>query len=122
MKANLLANRNAIRGERQPIRNETYAAEQKGVNTSNDSANTIKQRIKDALKDNNNNTAVEKTEKEREAQQLQEVAIKPPIKRPFTLALIDKNSNIRLKSSIQRIGENILAGTYQSDQTLQAVI
>ena len=27
-----------------------------------------------------------------------------------------------MKSSIQRIGENILAGTYESDQTLQSVI
>ena len=62
------------------------------------------------------------TENEREAQQLQAIAIKPPIKRPFTLALIDKTTNIPLKSSIQRIGENILAGTYKSDQTLQAVI
>ena len=62
------------------------------------------------------------TKKELEKQQLPESAIKPPIKRHFTLALIDENSNIQLKSSNQRIGENILAGTYEFDQTLESVL
>ena len=54
--------------------------------------------------------------------ELQQLAIKPPVKRPFTIALIDKNSNNPLKSSIQRIGENILVGTYEHDPVLQTVI
>ena len=107
-------NRNAIRGERQPIRNENSAAEQKGEQTNSDAANGLKQTIKDALNENNYAaTAVEMTEREREEQQLQAIAIKSPIKRPITLALIDKNSSTPLKSSIRRIGENILAGTYE---------
>ena len=122
MKTNLLMNRNAIRGERQPIRIENSAAEQKGEQSNSDAANGLKQTIKDALNENNYATAVEMTEREREEQQLQAIARKPPIKRPITLALIDKNSNTPLKSSIQRIGETILAGTYKSDQTLQKVI
>ena len=85
MKTNLLANHNAIRSERQPIRNENSAAEQVSENTDNDAANELKQTIKDTLKSNNHNTAAEMTEKESEAKQLQAIAIKPPIKRPFTL-------------------------------------
>ena len=48
-KTNLLANRNAIRGEWQPIRNENFAAEQTCEHTSSDAANGLKQTIKDAL-------------------------------------------------------------------------
>ena len=118
MKTNLLMNRNAIRGERQPIRNENSAADQKGEQSSSDAANGLKQTIKNALNENN----FEMTEREREEQQLQAFAIKPPIKRPITSALLDKNSNTPLKSSIRKIGENILAGTYESDQTLQKFI
>ena len=54
--------------------------------------------------------------------EVQQLAIKPPVKRPFTLALIDKDTNMPLKSSIQRIGENILAATHQSYSLLQTVI
>ena len=55
--------------------------------------------------------------KESEVQQL---AIKPPVKRLFTLALIDKETNMPLKSIIQKI--DILAAIYESDSILQAVI
>ena len=79
MKTILLANHTTIRGERQTIRNENSAAEQASENTNNDAANGLEQTIKDSLKDNNHNTAVEMTENEREAQQLQAIAIKPPI-------------------------------------------
>ena len=57
-----------------------------------------------------------------ETRKLHELAIKPPVKRPITLALIDKNSNTPLKSSIQRIGENMLAATYDCDPLLQSII
>ena len=55
--------------------------------------------------------------KESEVQQL---AIKSPVKRLFTLALIDKETNMPLKSIIQKI--DILAAIYESDAILQAVI
>ena len=57
-----------------------------------------------------------------ETRKLHELAIKPPVKRPITLALIDKNSSTPLKSSIQRIGENMLAATYDCDPLLQSII
>ena len=57
-----------------------------------------------------------------ETQNLHELAIKPPVKRPITLALIDKSSSTPLKSSIQRIGENMLAATYDCDPLLQSII
>ena len=57
-----------------------------------------------------------------ETRKLHEIAIKASVKRPITLALVDKTSTIPLKSSIQRIGENILAGTYKHDPLLQSNI
>ena len=57
-----------------------------------------------------------------ETRKMHELAIKPPVKRPITLALIDKTSNTPLKSSIQRIGENMLAATYDCDPLLQSSI
>ena len=121
MKNKFLTNQNAIHGEQQPIRIESDTAEQKGESANNDAAATLKQTIKNTLTDIANNTAGTMSEND-EQKQLQELAIKPPVKRPFTLALVDKSSKIPLKASIQRIGENILAGTYESDQTLQTVI
>ena len=121
MKSNFLTNRNAIRGDRQPISSDFDATEQKSESANNDAAATLKQTIKDTLTEITNNTDGTMSEND-ERKQLQELAIKPPIKRPFTLALVDKSSKTPLKSSIQRIGENILARTYESDQTLQAVI
>ena len=121
MKNNLLLNRNAIRGDRQPIKSENDTAEQKSDCANDAAAATLKQTIKDTLSDNLNNTAAAMNEID-EQQQLQALAIKPPVKRPFTLALFDKHSETPLKSSIQRVGENILAGTYESDQTLQTII
>ena len=121
MKNKFLTNQNTIRGEQQPIKIENDTAERKGENANNDAAATLKQTIKNTLTDISNNTANTMNEND-EQNQLQELAIKPPVKRPFTLALVDKSSKIPLKSSIQRIGENILAGTYESDQTLQTVI
>ena len=44
------------------------------------------------------------------------------VKLPLTLALKDKNSTVPPKFSIQRIGENILAGTYEHDPLLQSII
>ena len=110
MKTNQLANRNAIRGDRQPIKNENNAAERKGLNANNDAANALKQTINDAFTDSNNQTAVKMTEKEREAQELQKTVIKPPIKRPFTFALIDKNSKNPLTSSIHSLGKTSSLG------------
>ena len=121
MKNKLLTNQNAIRGEQQPIKIENDTAEQKNENANNDAVATLKRTIKNTLTDISNNTASTMIEND-EQKQLQELAIKPAVKRPFTLALVDKSSKIPLKSSIQRIGENILAGTYESDQTLQTVI
>ena len=120
MKNKFLTNQNTIRGEQQPIKIENDTAEQKSENANNDAAATQKQTIKNTLTDISNNTASTMNENDEQIQ-LQELAIKPPVKRPFTLALVDKSSKIPLKSSIQRIGENILAGTYESDQTLQTV-
>ena len=57
-----------------------------------------------------------------EMHQLQERAIKPPVKRPLTLALVDKDSSTPLKSSVQRIGENMLAATNECDLLSQLVI
>ena len=57
-----------------------------------------------------------------ETQKLHELAIKPPVQRPITLALVDKNSSTPLKSSIQRIGENMLAAIYDCDPLLQSII
>ena len=57
-----------------------------------------------------------------ENRKLHEIAIKPPVERPTTLSFIDKTSTIPLKSSIQRIGENILAETYEQDRLLQSII
>ena len=122
MKTNLLDDRNAIRGESQPIRRQHNASVQEGAKASNNAANTLKQTIQSTLADSTIKVTAEMTEKERETQQLHEIAMKPPIKRPFKLALIDKDSKMPLESSIQRIGENFLAGTYESDQTLQSVI
>ena len=57
-----------------------------------------------------------------EMRQLQERAIKSPVKTPLTLALVDKDSSTPIKSSIQRMGENMLAATYECDLLLQSVI
>ena len=57
-----------------------------------------------------------------ETRKLHDLVIKPPVKRPITLALVDKNSDTPLKSSIQRIGENMLAATYDCDLLLQSII
>ena len=65
MKTNLLTNRNAIRGERQPIKIENAAAEHEGVKANNHTANTLKQTIRDTLTDNSDNTTVDMTDKER---------------------------------------------------------
>ena len=46
----------------------------------------------------------------------------PPPKRTVTLASIDKLSNEPIKTSISRIGENVLAGTYESVKLLQKLI
>ena len=53
-----------------------------------------------------------------EKRELHEIAIELPVKRPITLALIDKASTIPLKSSIQRIGGGILAGMYEHDPNI----
>ena len=121
MKNKFLTNQNASRSEQQPIKIENDTAKQKGENANNDAAATLKQTIKNTLTDISNNTTGTMSENDEQKQQ-QELAIKPPVKRLFTLALVDKSSKTPLKSSIQRIGENILAGTYESDQTLQTVI
>ena len=55
-----------------------------------------------------------------ETRKLHEIEIKALVKRP--LALVDKNSSAPLKSSIQRIGENIRAGTQEHDPLLQSII
>ena len=121
MKNKFLTNQNTIRCEQQPIKIENDTAEQKSENANNDAAATLKQTIKNTLTDILNKTASKMNEND-EQKQLQELAIKPPVERPFTLALVDKSSKIPLKFSIQRSGENILAGTYKSDQILQTVI
>ena len=121
MKNNLLTNQNAIRGEQQPIKIESDTAEQKGESANNDAAATLKQTIKNTLTDITNDTAGTMSKND-EQKQLQELANKPPVKHPFKLALVDKSSKTPRKSSIQKIGENNLAGTYESDQTLQTVI
>ena len=71
---------------------------------------SLKQTIKDALSEQ---IAMSNKRDRSETRNLHEIAIKPPVKRPLTLALVNKTSTIPLKSSIQRIGENILAGTYE---------
>ena len=53
--------------------------------------------------------------------QLHELAINQPVKRPLTIALVDKDSSTPLKSSIQRIGKNMLAATYECDLLLQSI-
>ena len=115
MKNSVLTNQKAIRGGRQPITSENNETECESLKEIDHAATSIKQTIEDIL----NKQGVEMSADESESQQL---AIKPPVKRPFTIALIDNSSNIPLKSSIRRIGEKILAGTYEHDSLLQTVI
>ena len=84
-----------------------------------DATPSIKHTIKDELSEQ---IAMVNKRDRSETSKLHKIAIKPPVKRPITLALIDKTSTIPLKSSIQRIGENILAGTYEHDPLLQSII
>ena len=94
MKNKFLTNQNAIRGEQQPIKIESNTAEQKGESANNDVTATLKQTLKNTLTDISNNTAGTMSEND-EQKQLHELAIKPPVKRPFKLALVDKSSKSR---------------------------
>ena len=89
-----------------------------GVNEHN-ATPSLKRTIKDALSEQ---IAIAIKRDRSETRKLHEIAIKPPVKRPITLALVDKTSTIPLKPSIQRIGENILAGTYEHDPLLQPIV
>ena len=73
-----------------------------------DATPSLKQTIKDALSEQ---IAMANKRDRSETRKVHEIAIKPPVKRTIPLALLVKTSTIPLKSSIQRIGENILAGT-----------
>ena len=121
MKNSILANEKPSRGGRQPIKNENDASEKetsKGAN--NATPRTIKQTIRDVFIEQQLEMARKRDASE--TRKLHELAIKPPVKRPITIALVDKNSNTPLKSSIQRIEENMLAATYDCDPLLQSII
>ena len=117
----ILSNQTSTRGRRQPIKSEKHASENltsEGVN-ERDATPSLKQTIKDALSEQ---IAMANKRDRNETRKLHEIAIKPPVKRPITLALVDKTLTNPLKSSIQRIGENILTGTYQHDPILRSII
>ena len=117
----ILANEKPSRGGRQPIKSEKDAIEKESSEGANDATpRTIKQTIRDVFIEQQLEMARKRDASE--TRKLHELAIKPPVKRPITLALIDKNSNTPLKSSIQRIGENMLAATYDCDPLLQSII
>ena len=82
---------------------------------------TTKQTIRDLFIDQQQIDIVRKRDAS-ETRKLHELAIKPPVKRPITIALVDKNSSTPLKSSKQRIGENMLAETYNCDLLLQSIL
>ena len=106
----ILTNQTSILGGRQPIKSEGDVTEiptSEGVYERNVTP-SLKQTIKDPLSEQ---IAMANKGDRSETRKLHEIAIKPPVKRPKTLALVDKTSTIPLKSSIQRIGENILAYT-----------
>ena len=122
MKNSILANEEPSRGGRQPIKSESDASEKTTSKGANDvTPLSIKQTIRDAFTDQQQLEMARKRDAS-ETRKLHELAIKPPVKRPITLALIDKNSSTPLKSSIQRIGENMLAATYDCDPLLQSII
>ena len=117
----LLTNQTSIRGGRQPIKSVSDASEKptsEGVN-ERDATPSLKQTINDALSEQ---IAMANKRNRSETRKLHENAIKLPVKRPITLAFVDKTSTIALKSSIQRIGENSLAGTYEHHPLLQSII
>ena len=118
MKNSILANEKPSRGGRQPIKSESDASEKTASKGANDvTPLSIKQTIRDAFTDQQQLTMARKRDAS-ETRKLHELAIKLPVKRPITLALIDKISSTPLKSNIQRIGENMLAATYDCDPLL----
>ena len=121
IKSSILANEKPSRGGRQLITSESDASEKATSEGANDPTPTLKQTLKDALTDQQHLNMARKRENT-EMRQLQELAIKPPVKRPLTLALVDKDSSTPLKSSIPRIGENMFAATYECYLLLQSII
>ena len=103
-----MTNQNTGRRDSEPIRDESNTAAATGANASN--YTTIKAIIDSMPRDNS---------KQRKTSEL---AIMPPAKRTLTIATIDKLSKEPIKSSISKIGENILAGTYESDELLQKIV
>ena len=84
--------------------------ESEGVNEIRRATPSMKQIIRDALNDQQLDQLDMTNKRDKsETRKLHEIEIKALVKRP--LALVDKNSSAPLKSSIQRIGENIRAGT-----------
>ena len=121
IKISKLAKEKPSRGGRQPIKRESYASEKVTSEGANDATRTIKQTIRDVIIDQQQLDMAPKRDVS-ETRKLHELAIKPPFKRPITLAMVDKNASMPLKSSIQRIGENMLAATYDCDLFLQSII
>ena len=100
MKNSILANEKPSRGGRQPIKSESDASEKTTSKGANDvTPLSIKQTIRHAFTDQQQLEMARKRDAS-ETRKLHELAIKPPVKRPITLALIDKNSSTPLKSSI----------------------
>ena len=94
-----MTNQTSIRGDRQSIKSESDASENLTSEGVIERDATLKQTIKDALSEQ---IAMANKGDRSETRKLHEIAIKPPIKRPITLALVDKTSTIPLKSIIQR--------------------
>ena len=90
MKSSVLTNQKAICGGRQPITSESNGTEDESVRNTYSDAASIKETIRETL----NKQSDKMNTSESEVQQL---AIKPPVKRQFTLALIDKDTNMPLK-------------------------
>ena len=121
IKNSILAKEKPSRGGRQPVKNENDASEKETSEGANDATpRTIKQTTRDVFIEQQLEMARKRDASE--TRKLHEFATIAPVKRPITLALVDKNSNTRLKSSIQRIGENMLAATYDCDPLLQSII
>ena len=96
-----------MRGDRQPIKGENNAPK----------TGSLKEICKAA---SSNEMSALASELRR---QLYQLAVKPPVRRPFIIALIDKCLNILLESSIQRVGEiNVLKPTNMINPMLQTVI
>ena len=85
---------------------------------ASDAASLLKQTIRETLDTQLTQSTMASN---RKVTKLHETAIKPSEKRQLNINLVDKRDTA-IKTSLEKIGENILAATYLSDQLLQNII